>query len=332
MNFDAAGREACVVRETRTNTPLQALDLMNDVTYLEASRKLAERVMKERRTSAEERIALAFRLATARLPDARAKPLCCTMRSRAICDDYKANPECCAEISQPGGIAAGRRAGRERAGGVFDARQPDPEHGRDHYEGVTHGSAARAPSVAGLTRRQFFGLASAGIGTAALATLLSDDLRAGRSDGGAAGLAAFRAHRQARDLPVSVGRAVADGHVRLQAAAARSARLGAAGLDPNGPAIDRHDLDAGDVSRWRRRSSSSRSTGSRVRGSASCCRTRRRSSTICASSSRCTPKPSITIPASRSSRQARSWPDGRASAHGFPTGWAARTTICLRSS
>jgi hypothetical protein len=68
MNFDAAGREACVVRESRTNTPLQALDLMNDVTYLEASRKLAERVMKERRASAEERIDLAFRFATARRP------------------------------------------------------------------------------------------------------------------------------------------------------------------------------------------------------------------------------------------------------------------------
>jgi hypothetical protein len=70
MNFDAAGREACVVRESRTNTPLQALDLMNDVTYLEASRKLAERVMKERRASADERIALAYRLAVSRPPTA----------------------------------------------------------------------------------------------------------------------------------------------------------------------------------------------------------------------------------------------------------------------
>ena len=92
MNFDAAGREACVVRETRTNTPLQALDLMNDVTYLEASRKLAERVMKERRTGSEERIALAFRLATARLPNPR-EALVLHDALSSYLDEYKNNPE-----------------------------------------------------------------------------------------------------------------------------------------------------------------------------------------------------------------------------------------------
>jgi hypothetical protein len=47
VNFDSPSRESCTVRETRTNTPLQALTLMNEVTYLEASRKLAELLLKE---------------------------------------------------------------------------------------------------------------------------------------------------------------------------------------------------------------------------------------------------------------------------------------------
>jgi mono/diheme cytochrome c family protein len=65
--FDAPGRESCTVRETRTNTPLQALNLMNDVTYVEAARVLAERIMKEAATP-EQRLTLAFRLLTAHPP------------------------------------------------------------------------------------------------------------------------------------------------------------------------------------------------------------------------------------------------------------------------
>jgi hypothetical protein len=65
--FDAPDREVCTVRRARTNTPLQALILMNDPTYVETSRKLAERLMTQA-TSVEERITLAFRLATGRRP------------------------------------------------------------------------------------------------------------------------------------------------------------------------------------------------------------------------------------------------------------------------
>ena len=65
--FDATGREACWVREARTNTPLQALTLLNDVTFVEASRKLAERAMREAATP-NERIVRMFRLATGRPP------------------------------------------------------------------------------------------------------------------------------------------------------------------------------------------------------------------------------------------------------------------------
>ena len=66
--FDAPGREACSVRPGRTSTPLQALALMNDVTYVEASRCLAERVLRDGGATPEKRLQYAFRLALTREP------------------------------------------------------------------------------------------------------------------------------------------------------------------------------------------------------------------------------------------------------------------------
>jgi mono/diheme cytochrome c family protein len=70
INFDAANREACVVRETRTDTPLQALNLMNDVTYLEAARFLGQRMMKEGGPTPDARLRFGFRLVTGHFPSA----------------------------------------------------------------------------------------------------------------------------------------------------------------------------------------------------------------------------------------------------------------------
>jgi hypothetical protein len=64
------------LKRPSTNTPLQALALLNDVTYAEAARKLAERMIADGGPSRADRIRYAFRLATARSPtDAELKTL-----------------------------------------------------------------------------------------------------------------------------------------------------------------------------------------------------------------------------------------------------------------
>ena len=75
MTFDSSTRETCIVRMGITNTPLQALTLMNDVTYVEAARRLAERMMTEGGETPEGRIAYAYLLATAHRPSSQAQTI-----------------------------------------------------------------------------------------------------------------------------------------------------------------------------------------------------------------------------------------------------------------
>jgi hypothetical protein len=74
-NFDAPSRESCIMQRGLTNSPLQALDLMNDVTYVEAARVFAERMMREGGSSESDRIAFAFRLAIGRIPTDKEKQI-----------------------------------------------------------------------------------------------------------------------------------------------------------------------------------------------------------------------------------------------------------------
>ena len=99
--FDATNRETCTVRITRTNTPLQALNLMNDPAYLEASRVLAERMMKQGGSKPEERIGYAFRLATARPPRPEESQLLDDAFRRFL-KSYQANTEAAARLLDQG--------------------------------------------------------------------------------------------------------------------------------------------------------------------------------------------------------------------------------------
>jgi len=66
--FDMPSRETCVVRRPRTDTPLQALDMLNDVTYVEASRALALRMIREGGLTPASRLDFAFQVVLSRDP------------------------------------------------------------------------------------------------------------------------------------------------------------------------------------------------------------------------------------------------------------------------
>ena len=68
MFFDNASRQVCTVKQPRTNTPLHALTTLNDISYVEAARALAEKVLLTAQPSNDARIDLAFRLVLARKP------------------------------------------------------------------------------------------------------------------------------------------------------------------------------------------------------------------------------------------------------------------------
>jgi Protein of unknown function (DUF1553)/Protein of unknown function (DUF1549)/Planctomycete cytochrome C len=87
--FDAPDREVCTVRRSRTNTPLQALVLMNDPTYVEAARNFAERTMRHAKKP-DDRIAFAFKLATARAPSDKELTVLTTALARQL-DRFRAD-------------------------------------------------------------------------------------------------------------------------------------------------------------------------------------------------------------------------------------------------
>ncbi|HSG68893.1 MAG TPA: DUF1553 domain-containing protein, partial [Planctomycetaceae bacterium] len=84
MNFNSSDRETCTVRKDKTNTPLQALTLMNNITFVEAARFLAERMLTEAEPSLDAQLTRGFRLVTSRIPDSSELEIL-----RAVYDQYR---------------------------------------------------------------------------------------------------------------------------------------------------------------------------------------------------------------------------------------------------
>jgi mono/diheme cytochrome c family protein len=82
MTLDAPDRETCTVRRARTNTPLQALVMMNDPTYVEAARKFAERILRDGGDSLDKRLDFAFRSVMSRSPTEQERTVLRTLHER----------------------------------------------------------------------------------------------------------------------------------------------------------------------------------------------------------------------------------------------------------
>ncbi len=95
--FDAPFRETCTLRRSRSNTPLQALNLMNDPTYVEAARFLAQRMIREGGTSIESRLTHGCRLLLARNPNPQELQVLAAAVGRSL-KDFTRDPEAARQL------------------------------------------------------------------------------------------------------------------------------------------------------------------------------------------------------------------------------------------
>ena len=99
--FDAPTREECTAERPRSNTPIAAMTLLNDPTFVEAARVFAGRLLREGGKSNRDRLDLAYRLALSRLPDADERRLMGRLFSLAE-REFRADPAAAAQLAASG--------------------------------------------------------------------------------------------------------------------------------------------------------------------------------------------------------------------------------------
>jgi hypothetical protein len=103
--FDAPSRESCVARRERTNTPLQALLLMNEPQCVEAARHLAQKAIREGGATAEARAAWMLRRCTQRVPSEKdTADLAALVRAQS--ERYAKDPEAAKKAVAGGDLPA----------------------------------------------------------------------------------------------------------------------------------------------------------------------------------------------------------------------------------
>lgn len=108
--LDAPNRETCVARRNLTNTPLQALVLMNDPTYVEASRSLAQKAILQAGKDPAKRIAFIFRSAVDREPRSQERELVLQESQHALVY-FKEHPEAARKLITVGESKPSRQVG-----------------------------------------------------------------------------------------------------------------------------------------------------------------------------------------------------------------------------
>ncbi len=99
VTFDGTSRETCTVRRIRTNTPLQALTMLNDEAVMENARALAQRMMKEGGSKLEDRLKYGFRACLTRMPEASEIERLKKLYEQQL-TNFKADPEAVKKITK----------------------------------------------------------------------------------------------------------------------------------------------------------------------------------------------------------------------------------------
>ena len=173
MNFDAPSANLSCTRRERTDTPLQALNLMNDPVFFEAAQGLAFRVMRESDGAFRDRLNYAYAVTLGRTPSAREAERMGKYFDETLHGLQQTAGDRRGAVSEP---HRGRAAAGGRGVGGVEPRAAQP--GRIHHEGMkswtAKSSAKFRPAAAS------FEQCAGGIGIAALAQLMEREGRGAR--------------------------------------------------------------------------------------------------------------------------------------------------------